>query len=310
MRPLYFIVLVCLGLLLAACGEQAATPTAPPLEATEPPAPTEPAAPTEALAPTEPAAPTEPVFPIAYSWGWDTQTACLLGSTADGEWRDAEDTAPLLGGGETYQLYGPTSVLTSTTGEAPGLVEDGPCTGTYWVYFPEAAGDQPFVALNAPAEPLPRAAQAEDTAQEMYQEAVTEILRQQGITEPEINITQIFRVDLEGDGTEEVLLGATRYTEPSLPTVGRGDYSLVLLRRVTGEQGDQVETSLIEAQSYPQAEEFAAPDTFRIAGILDLNGDGVLEVVVESRYYEGGGVVVYALENGELRPMLSCGCGA
>jgi hypothetical protein len=291
--------------LLAACGEQAAAPTPPPTttpvsEPTEP-APTEPAA-TDVL--------TETVLPIAYSWGWDTQTACLLGSADNGTWRDAAATAPLLGGGETYQLYGPTSPITSTTGEAPTYSEAGPCTGTYWVFFPESPGDQPFVALSAEAEPLPREAQAQDTTEDVYQEAITEILRQQGITEPEVIMTQIFRVDLEGDSTEEVLLSATRYAEPSLPTVSRGDYSLVLLRQTTDEQAGDVETSLIEAQSYPQAEEFAAPDTFRIAGILDLNGDGVLEVVVESRYYEGGSVVIYQLDNGELRPALSCGCGA
>jgi hypothetical protein len=163
------------------------------------------------------------------------------------------------------------------------------------------------VALHAAAEALPREARAQDTTQEVYREAVAEILRQQGISEPEVNITQLFRVDLEGDGVEEVLLSATRYTETDYPSVSRGDYSLVLLRQLVA---GQVETSMIEAQSYPQAQEFLAPDTFRITGILDLNGDGVLELVIESRYYEGGSVVVYELANGAFRPTLSCGCGA
>jgi hypothetical protein len=254
--------------------------------------------------------PAAPVYPIAYSWGWDTQTACLLGSAPDGAWRDADATAPLLRGGETYQLYGPTGALSSATGEAPLPAEAGPCEGTYWITFPDVAPEQPSVALDAAAEALPREAQAQDTTQEVYRQAAAEVLRQQGISEPEVNIVQLFRVDLEGDGTEEVLLSATRYAEPEFPSVNSGDYSLVLLRQVAGEQGDQVETTLIEAQSYPRAEQFVGPDTFRIAGILDLNGDGVLEVVIESRYYEGGGVVVYQLENGQLRPTLSCGCGA
>jgi hypothetical protein len=301
MRPPYLIVLLCLGLLLAACGGQAAAPTPPPTTAPEP-APTEPA-PTEP-APTEPAA---QVFPIAYSWGWDTQTACLLGSADNGTWRDAAATAPLLSGGEPYELYGPTGALSSATGEEPEPAGPGPCEGTYWVFFPDAAAEQPSVAIHAAANALPREARAQDTTQEVYQDAVAEILRQQDISEPEINVTQLFRVDLEGNGTEEVLLSATRYTEPDLPVINRGDYSLVLLRQLVD---GQVETSLIEAQSYPQGQEFTAPDTFRITGILDLNGDGVLEVVIESRYYEGGSVVVYELENGALRPTLSCGCGA
>jgi hypothetical protein len=346
MRLPYLMLVLCIGLLLAACSEQAATapteapaapteapaaPTTPPAAPTTPPAApttppavptTPPAAPTTPPAapaapttpPTEPdevlatpAAPAAAVFPIAYSWGWSPQTACLLGSATEGGWRNPDTTAVLLSGSQTYQLYGPAGTLGSASGEPPLPAEAGPCEGIYWVSFSEIATEQPFVALDAAAEALPREARAQDTTQAVYREAVAEVLRQEGLSEPQINITQLFRVDLEGDGIEEVLLTATHYEEPGLPVINRGDYSLVLLRQLID---GQVETTLLESQIYPRAEQFAGPDTFRIGGILDLNGDGVLEVAIESQYYEGAGVIVYQLSNGQFVPALSCGCGA
>lgn len=49
---------------------------------------------------------------------------------------------------------------------------------------------------------------------------------------------------------------------------------------------------------------------YRLAAILDLNGDGVMEIVVENGYYEGGGVGVFTAEGGEPELILHEGCGA
>jgi hypothetical protein len=45
--------------------------------------------------------------------------------------------------------------------------------------------------------------------------------------------------------------------------------------------------------------------------MADLNGDGWMEVVVDTTHYEGFGVTVYELQpEGTLGEVLSRGCGA
>ena len=44
--------------------------------------------------------------------------------------------------------------------------------------------------------------------------------------------------------------------------------------------------------------------------VLDLNGDGKLEVVVHSFYYEGSETTIYRCEPDEIEEMLSVECGA
>ena len=42
-------------------------------------------------------------------------------------------------------------------------------------------------------------------------EAVRDFLKARGIADPKVRIIRILRVDLEGDGEEEVLINATNY---------------------------------------------------------------------------------------------------
>jgi len=49
---------------------------------------------------------------------------------------------------------------------------------------------------------------------------------------------------------------------------------------------------------------------YKIAAVLDLNGDGRLEVIVHSFYYEGGETTIYRCEPDKIEPVLSVECGA
>ena len=42
---------------------------------------------------------------------------------------------------------------------------------------------------------------------------------------------------------------------------------------------------------------------------LDLNGDGKLEVIVHSHYYEGSETTIYDCSGGQCEAALSVGCG-
>ena len=80
-----------------------------------------------------------------------------------------------------------------------------------------------------------------------------------------------------------------------------------MLRRAVGEK---VQTQLITGEVYAKADESVAPNVYQIAAVLDLNGDGKLEVIVHSFYYEGGQTTIYRCEADRIEPALSVECGA
>lgn len=43
---------------------------------------------------------------------------------------------------------------------------------------------------------------------------------------------------------------------------------------------------------------------------FDLNGDGKMEIVVSSRYYEGEATIIYQCDRKKIEDVLSVGCGA
>ena len=63
----------------------------------------------------------------------------------------------------------------------------------------------------SPWNALPRKPAIADATQSVYVEAVCDFLKNRGIADPKVRITRILRVDLEGDGEEEVLISATNY---------------------------------------------------------------------------------------------------
>lgn len=137
-----------------------------------------------------------------------------------------------------------------------------------------------------------------------------DFLKNQGIKEPKVKIERILRVDLEGDGEDEVLISATNYfsNDDSVPSSApAGSYSVVLLRRVVA---GKLQTQLIAGEVHPNAKHFNAPKYYNVIATLDLDGDGKLEVIVQSGYYEGGATTIYRCEPAKIKALLSVECGA
>src|SRR5688572_16494845 len=65
-------------------------------------------------------------------------------------------------------------------------------------------------------------------------QAVAGWFQSQGNSPAEIHITRILQVDIEGDGVNEILLSASYFTEKFAFLTETGDYSIVLMRKVIG----------------------------------------------------------------------------
>ena len=238
----------------------------------------------------------------------EVESGFLLGATADGKWINAEQTAKSIHSGTVYRVYGLTGQLGEAKGSEPKSVSE-PCPDTLEVSLspkPESG----VIALAAPWKALPRKPRIANPTQKAYIDAVRDFLAKRGIKEPKVKITRILRVDLNGDGEEEVLISATNYfsKDDSVPSSApAGSYSLVLLRRMVA---GKVRTQLVAGEFYPSAGHFNAPNSYGVGAVLDLDGDGKLEIVVHSGYYEGGATTIYRCEPTQIKAVLSVECGA
>lgn len=248
------------------------------------------------------------VYPIV-----DVSSGCLLGGSRGGKWLKAEETAASLGVDEQYRLYDLSGEVATRTGAKPES-QGAPCDETLYVKFqPETTGAR-HIAVGGQWNPMPRKPTLLDPNNAVYRDAVAEVLKKNGIRNPQVELSKIVRVDLDGDGVDEVIVSATRVARMGEETGGNistnsnaGDYSLVMLRKVVK---GKVQTIVLDGQYHPKAAQGGAPNEYELTAVLDLNGDGVMEIIVNGGYYEGDWMTVYSIEGNKATDVLTCGCGA
>lgn len=239
----------------------------------------------------------------------EIETGYFFGASEDGKWIKPDQAAKSVATKTTYQVYSLTKQVGQTTAAKPASVEE-PCPDTLMVSLSSKPKDG-VIGLAAPWNALLRQPIIADTTQSVYVDAVGDFLKSHGLKDPKVRITSILRVDLEGDGEDEVLINATNYfnegEDAPIHAPRRGSYSIVILRRVAA---GKVQTQLVAGELYSKADASNAPNVYKIAAVLDLNGDGKLEVIVHSFYYEGGETTIYCCEPDKIEPVLSVACGA
>ena len=248
----------------------------------------------------------------------EIETGYFFGGSENGKWIKADQAAKSTGKKTTYQVYSLTKQAGQITAGKPKSVDE-PCPDTLTVSLSSKPKDG-VIGLGAPWNALPRKPVIVDATQSVYVEAVGDFLKARGIADPKVRITRILRVDLDGDGEEEVLISATNYftenksdhsaapfPEAPIDSPRPGSYSIVILRRVVD---GNVQTKLVAGEVYVKPDESVAPNVYDLVAVLDLNGDGKLEVIVHSFYYEGGQTTIYRCQPDKIEEVLSVECGA
>ncbi len=223
----------------------------------------------------------------------ETKLGGLLGGVENGKFIDAKTTFTALKDKHEYRLYdlatAKYSVFTTQI-EKPEV----PCENFYWTKNESELVGGIALGKDAAWNPLPRQVELIDLNNTTYKKIIADVLKTNGIITKIIKITQAFRVDLEGDGREEVLLAATSYVKNIASHSEKGDYSLIVLRKINGKT---VKNIILTGDFVTKRIKFGAPEKYELSAIADLNGDGRMEIVVYGKYYEGDWVETYEITN-------------
>lgn len=242
--------------------------------------------------------------PVLYRGnGYGMSLFLLLGGVSTNEWFPPNASVARYGGEATYSLHTLTQISKYLMwGKVP---EFSPTCGNYFISTDPGFDEPGFVGVVDGWNVTKRDVVELSTDAHLYQQVVVDWLTAMGVVALPPSSLQAFRVDLEGDGVDEVFISAT-HLDDSQRTPNAGDYSLVLMRKVVG--NDAV-TKLVVGDHYnmPQPE-MSNPRTFTLANFIDLNQDGVLEVVVEINRKQGFGAIVLQVDGQDVFKRLGAEC--
>ncbi len=267
---------------------------------------------------------------------WDEETmkprfSAILGGIENGKYVPSKTAVKFTETG-SFSLF---SLLGAEEGEVNITKTETPmeeiCEEYYSVETDETASSGIMISSDTPWNAMPRVPQALSNKDATYLSLVKTFLIGKGIKTPKVKIDQIYKIDLEGDGEDEVVISATNYNGQDADSRA-GDYSFVYVRKITGMKdlgkpltrkingkivqvgvasgkAPIVENILIAGEFYPTAKKFNAPSKYKLTSIVDLNGDGKMEVIIYGAYYEGSWVEAHSISGNKSVKVLETGCG-
>ncbi|MHB9130435.1 MAG: hypothetical protein ACYDBB_05000 [Armatimonadota bacterium] len=241
----------------------------------------------------------------------DLQENQLFGGMVNGQWVIAEKMIRHVKGGEKYHLYTSTRCVGEAVGTKATPAEPCDIGPEITIQLSEKLAKQfekedCLIGIHGEWNALPRIPKFESIQQKVYQEAVREQLDKLKLPDAKVNITRLIRIDIEGDGTDEVLVCATtpgkEFFGPDV--LKKDEYSIIFLRKL---MKGKVETIPVAGERYLKDCNKWMPNVYTLKGVMDVNGDGIMELIIGWRYYEGSGNDIFQMTGTKVKLVFSDG---
>jgi hypothetical protein len=235
---------------------------------------------------------------LDYSYGY------LIGGVSDGKFIKGIEAGDKIKINDEFKLYSLSGYL--GIGKCENIITDQqPCNDLYYIGLktdikPKKA--ERAIAISGDWNACPKIPKIENTKNKTYETIISDILKSKGVKNPNVQLNQIIRTDLEGDGVEEVLISANSHFKSFFDKTKGDYYSILVLRKIIN---GKVENIVITAET--KMADLAYVN--KILAILDIDNDGVMEIITSMAYYEGDTTIIYKLKGNEAEVILSEGCG-
>lgn len=222
----------------------------------------------------------------------------LIGGVQDGKWMTAEQTYPQIKDKNEFLLMGQTekektSVIVGTKSQY------STCGDLPDIEFSGKAISRLALGVAAKWNPVPRFAKRILQTDPAVQKIATDFLKSKKIKSVKMNVNQSMQVDLEGDGTQEIIVSADYFETEQTETHFYSDHSFVLLRKLVN---GQPQTILIDG-------DFTQKFVLETQAIADLNGDGIMELLIGVDSENGQSKRLYEFNKNIPTKVLEVECG-
>lgn len=158
-------------------------------------------------------------------------------------------------------------------------------------------------SIALPAIQIPRSISLHDPQSKKYRARIAEATQAK-----DTPIRVLARVDLDGNGSEEVLFEVNQDIDWHV----KGPANIVSLVGIRALINGDVKTLLLhdEQTSVPANEQIHYWQKGTLEGVTDIDGDGRLEIVLGTSYYEGAAFSVYSFDGTQFTRLGAYGCGA
>lgn len=249
---------------------------------------------------------------------FNLKSQCLIGGVKHQKWLTVSQLKPFDNYPKNYNVYSTNANVSNMSSGKPEAL-GYPCEGEYRLKSTNQKSGFFTAIAKASWQPLPASLVKLNSENTTYKKVVNDLLKKSGIAKPVVQIKQVLKTDVQSDGVDDVFIVASYFSEAAtkkqleeIPSYAKsGDYSIVIYRQVINEkvQNDIIVSDIHAQVTYSEQQPPPNPKEFAINSILDLNGDGVMEVTIDAEMHEGQWSTVYELQGNKWIDRLMCGCG-